>query len=154
MSSCSRGRSSRGHQTRARPGQTLQQNQTWEGRVNLRKVWTKPREKRVQERVGYGHQGGMEDTQEARSREDWQYQLEDLNARKHCCNGYPKGCAAPGQVPCQCNTWEHLSKLKMTSPQRKIDVTSKSPVGDISVVTLIRTGCGIISSFLVLFIVF
>ena len=27
----------------------------------------------------------------------------------------------------------------MTSPQRKIDVTSKSPVGDISVVTLIRT---------------
>ena len=32
-----------------------------------------------------------------------------------------------------------LSKLKGTPPQRKIDVTSKSPVGDISVVTLIRT---------------
>ena len=32
-----------------------------------------------------------------------------------------------------------MSKLKVTPPQRKIDVTSKSPVGDISVVTLIRT---------------
>ena len=52
---------------------------------------------------------------------------------------YPKGCAAPGNVRCQCNTREVLSKLKDTSPQRKIDVTSKSPVGDISVVTLIRT---------------
>ena len=37
-------------------------------------------------------------------------------------------------------TWELLSKLKETSPQRKIDVTSQSPVGDISVVTLVRTG--------------
>ena len=52
---------------------------------------------------------------------------------------YPKGCAAPGFVPCQCNTRGPLSKLERTPPQRKINVTSKSPVGDISVVTLIRT---------------
>ena len=52
---------------------------------------------------------------------------------------YPEGCAAPGSVPCQCNTRGLLSKLKKTPPQRKIHVTSKSPVGDISVVTLIRT---------------
>ena len=52
---------------------------------------------------------------------------------------YPKGCAAPGQVQCQCNTRGSLSKLKRTPPQAKINVTSKSPVGDISVVTLIRT---------------
>ena len=52
---------------------------------------------------------------------------------------YPKGCAAPGEVPCQCNTRRLLSKLKKTLPQRKIGVTSKSPFGDISVVTLIRT---------------
>jgi hypothetical protein len=52
---------------------------------------------------------------------------------------YPKGCAAPGKVPCQCNTRRPLSKLKRTLPHRKINVTSKSPVGDISVVTLIRT---------------
>ena len=32
-----------------------------------------------------------------------------------------------------------MSKLEATSPRRKIHVTSKSPVGDISVVTLIRT---------------
>ena len=32
-----------------------------------------------------------------------------------------------------------MSKLKVALPQRKINVTSKSPVGDISVVTLIRT---------------
>ena len=56
--------------------------------------------------------------------------------RLHC---YPEGCAAPGFVPCQCNTRGLLSKLKEAPPQRKIDVTSKSPVGDISVVTLIRT---------------
>ena len=55
----------------------------------------------------------------------------------HAC--YPKGCAAPGFVPCQCNTRGPLSKLERTPPQRKINVTSKSPVGDISVVTLIRT---------------
>ena len=52
---------------------------------------------------------------------------------------YPEGCAASGQVPCQCNTRGSLSKLKRTPPQTKINVTSKSPVGDISVVTLIRT---------------
>ena len=49
------------------------------------------------------------------------------------------GCAAPGKVPGQGNTQERLSKLKTASPQGKIHVTSKSPVGDISVVTLIRT---------------
>ena len=42
-------------------------------------------------------------------------------------------------MPCQRNTWKPLSKLKRTFPPRKINVTSKSPVGDISVVTLIRT---------------
>ena len=52
---------------------------------------------------------------------------------------YPKGCAAPGEVQCQCNTQGTLSKLKRTPSQAKINVTSKSPVGDISVVTLIRT---------------
>ena len=52
---------------------------------------------------------------------------------------YPKGCAAPGEVPCQCNTRRLLSKLEKTPPRRKIGVTSKSPFGDISVVTLIRT---------------
>ena len=52
---------------------------------------------------------------------------------------YPEGCAAPGVVQCQCDTREPLSKLKRTSPPEKINVTSKSPVGDISVVTLIRT---------------
>ena len=52
---------------------------------------------------------------------------------------YPEGCAAPSFVPCQCYTRESLSKLERTSPHVKINVTSKSPVGDISVVTLIRT---------------
>ena len=52
---------------------------------------------------------------------------------------YPEGCAAPGEVPCQCNAQGSLSKLKRTPSQAKINVTSKSPVGDISVVTLIRT---------------
>ena len=52
---------------------------------------------------------------------------------------YPLGCATPSHVRCQGNTRGHLSKLKVSPPRRKIDVTSKSPVGDISVVTLIRT---------------
>jgi hypothetical protein len=52
---------------------------------------------------------------------------------------YPKGCAAPGSVQCQCHARGPLSKLERAPPQRKINVTSKSPVGDISVVTLIRT---------------
>ena len=51
----------------------------------------------------------------------------------------PEGCAATSEVPCQRNTRGPLSKLERAPPQRKIDVTSKSPVGDISVVTLIRT---------------
>ena len=49
------------------------------------------------------------------------------------------GCAAPGIVPGQGNTQERLSKLKTASPHRKIGVTSNSPVGEVSVVTLIRT---------------
>jgi hypothetical protein len=52
---------------------------------------------------------------------------------------YPKGCAAPGSVQWQCHARGPLSKLERAPPQRKINVTSKSPVGDISVVTLIRT---------------
>ena len=52
---------------------------------------------------------------------------------------YPKGYAAPSDVPCQCNMRRSPSKLKRTLPQSKTYVTSKSPVGDISVVTLIRT---------------
>ena len=60
-------------------------------------------------------------------------------ARRLDCSCYPKGYAAPGLVRCQCNMREPLSKLKRVSPRRKIIVTSKSPVGDISVVTLIRT---------------
>ena len=58
-------------------------------------------------------------------------------ALSSCC--YPEGCAAPGCVRCQRNARGPLSKLERTPPQRKINVTSKSPVGDISVVTLIRT---------------
>ena len=52
---------------------------------------------------------------------------------------YPEGCAAPGAVPCPCNTRRLPSKLEETLPRRNINVTSKSPVEDISVVTLIRT---------------
>ena len=58
---------------------------------------------------------------------------------QRCKLCYPEGCAAPSFVPCQCNTRGLLSKLEETPPQTKINVTSKSPVGDISVVTLIRT---------------
>jgi hypothetical protein len=57
--------------------------------------------------------------------------------RQRSC--YPKGCAATGFVQCQCNARGSLSKLAGVPPRRKINVTSKSPVGDISVVTLIRT---------------
>ena len=35
-------------------------------------------------------------------------------------NCYPKGCAAPGFVPCQCNTCRPLSKLERTLPQEKL----------------------------------
>ena len=55
------------------------------------------------------------------------------------CNCYPEGCAATSNVQCQCNARGSLSKLAGVPPRRKINVTSKSPVGDISVVTLIRT---------------
>ena len=57
----------------------------------------------------------------------------------HQHESYPKGCAAPEEVQYRCNAREPLSKLERTSPHRKINVTSKSPVGDIPVVTLIRT---------------
>ena len=59
-----------------------------------------------------------------------------LQGHRDC---YPEGYAAPGNVQCQCNMWRSPSKLKSALPQQKIYVTSKSPVGDISVVTLIRT---------------
>jgi len=52
---------------------------------------------------------------------------------------YAKGCAVPGVVQCQCNTRGLRSKLKTTAPSKKINVTSKSPVGDIEDVTLMRT---------------
>ena len=42
-------------------------------------------------------------------------------------------------MPCQRYARGPLSKLERTPPQTKVNVTSKSPVGDISVVTLIRT---------------
>ena len=48
-------------------------------------------------------------------------------------------CAAPGKSPGQSNTYERLSKIKATSPQRKTALACKSPVGNISAVTLIRT---------------
>ena len=51
----------------------------------------------------------------------------------------PRGYAAPGKVPCQGNMQECQSKLIADSSPRKIVVTCKSPVGDISAVTLIRT---------------
>ena len=76
--------------------------------------------------------------QSAAAGEGEQLSAKEVQQRRHeSC--YPEGCAAPSFVPCQCNTREPLSKLERTSPRRKIIVTSKSPVGDISVVTLIRT---------------
>ena len=57
----------------------------------------------------------------------------------HFVSCYPEGCAAASHVQCQCNARGSLSKLAGLPPRRKINVTSKSPVGDISVVTLIRT---------------
>ena len=59
------------------------------------------------------------------------------SSKRRIC--YPKGCAATSSVQCQCNARGSLSKLAGVPPRRKINVTSKSPVGDISVVTLIRT---------------
>ena len=49
------------------------------------------------------------------------------------------GCAATSEVPCQRNTQSGLSKPRDHNPLQKIAVTSRSPVGDVSVVTLIRT---------------
>lgn len=52
---------------------------------------------------------------------------------------YPKGCATPSFVPCQGNTWRPLEQAQEDTSPRKINVTSKLPVGSISDVTLIRT---------------
>lgn len=51
----------------------------------------------------------------------------------------PKGVLLPALCHASATRARPLSKLKRIRPQRKINVTSKSPVGDISVVTLIRT---------------
>merc|ERR1711952_607617 len=51
--------------------------------------------------------------------------------------GYPEGCVAHSSVPCQRNT-RGAEQAQASSPDKN-HVTSKSPVGDISVVTLIRT---------------
>ena len=52
---------------------------------------------------------------------------------------FPEGYAAPGGVPCQRNMRGPMSKLSQTPPHAKNSCDSRSPVGDISVVTLIRT---------------
>ena len=49
------------------------------------------------------------------------------------------GRAATSEVPCQRNTQSGLSKPRDHNPLQKIAVTSRSPVGDVSAVTLIRT---------------
>ena len=49
------------------------------------------------------------------------------------------GCAAANEVQCQRNTQSGLGKPRDHNPTQNIVVTSKSPVGDVSVVTLIRT---------------
>ena len=51
--------------------------------------------------------------------------------------GYPRGCDAHSSVPCQRIT-RGAGQAQASSPNKN-HVTSKSPVGDISVVTLIRT---------------
>ena len=58
---------------------------------------------------------------------------------------FQRNCLLPLRVSCNQksakdwrNTWEFLSKLKKTSPQQIYDARIKSPVGDISVVTLIK----------------
>ena len=50
-----------------------------------------------------------------------------------------EGCATPGHVQCRGDPRRALEQAQGTPPQRKIGVTSKTPVGVISVVTLIRT---------------
>ena len=49
------------------------------------------------------------------------------------------GFAPSGSVLCQCNKTDDLGKPRHNHPLKKNQVTCKSPVGDISVVTLIRT---------------
>ena len=49
------------------------------------------------------------------------------------------GCAAVVVVQCPHNTQGTPSKPTLRPTLAKIDVTSKPPVGDVSVVTLIRT---------------
>ena len=51
----------------------------------------------------------------------------------------PKGVLLLASCYASATREESPSKLRRTPPHKKIDVTSKSPVGDISVVTLIRT---------------
>ena len=51
--------------------------------------------------------------------------------KRVCCNSQ--------QVHSQCNAQGPLSKLERAAPQRQINVTSTSPIGDISIVTLVRT---------------
>ena len=107
---------------------------------------THTQREKERERGGGGKHGkskkaqGEKEREREVERESWpgRHREAGRTAIQQSCY-YPEGCAAPSFVPCQCNTRECLSKLKATSPQRKIDVTSKSPVGDISVVTLIRT---------------
>ena len=55
------------------------------------------------------------------------------------CGCYPGVCAAPSGVQGEGTTRRHLSKLKATLPRSNIYMTSKSPVGEISVVTMIKT---------------
>ena len=50
-----------------------------------------------------------------------------------------KGCAASGAVPCRSDTRGTPEQAREYTSPTKIIVTSKFPVGNISVVTLIRT---------------
>ena len=71
---------------------------------------------------------------------DAEYLKMTIGNQEQCERGrrYPGGCAAPSHAQCYGNTRGHLSKLKVAPPQTKIKVTSKSPVGDISVAILLR----------------
>jgi hypothetical protein len=72
--------------------------------------------------------------------------MQDLNVRRGEGMGREmaaivsrEGCATPGHVQCRGDPRRALEQARGTLPQRKIGVTSKTPVGVISVVTLIRT---------------
>jgi len=52
---------------------------------------------------------------------------------------HPKGCAATRKCASLVQHMKASEQAREDTSPRKIDVTSKSPVGDISVVTLIRT---------------